>query len=463
MTRLPIAILVASLAVAGCAEVPDSTGVQPVVDASKARLGAAPVWRRGGAEDAAVEARIDALLSKPLSPEGVIEVGLLNSPDIQAAFEDIGIAQGELVQAGLLDNPGLEVSLLAASPQTLYAGTITQNFLSVFTVAARRHFAGEALDRTSYLVASQLVDYAASVRAAYYRLVADRQAAGLNAQVTDATSAAAELAERQRRAGTLNARDQLLHQQLYATTILAQAKAEADLANDREALNRFLGLWGKRAVWSVPDRLPDPPADAVPAAPILEATAIAGRLDLAAARKDVESAADRLGFEQDYRFLQGFGLGFTYERDSDNAHDKGPVLQFTLPIFDQGQGKARVLEATLRQRERLMAKLAIDLRSSVRAAALQLAASEAVLRHYRAVLLPLSEQLVAEQQRFYNGMLVGVYDLLQAKRGQIETGRDYIAALKDYWLTRTELERLVGGPLHGQIASQSNNVGGTAP
>jgi hypothetical protein len=40
-----------------------------------------------------------------------------------------------------------------------------------------------------------------------------------------------------------------------------------------------------------------------------------------------------------------------------------------------------------------------------------------------------------------------VYDLLLAKQAELDTRRGAIGARMDYWLARTELERLTAGPL----------------
>jgi outer membrane protein TolC len=42
-------------------------------------------------------------------------------------------------------------------------------------------------------------------------------------------------------------------------------------------------------------------------------------------------------------------------------------------------------------------------------------------------------------------MLVGVYDLLLAQQGQVQTARDYVAALETFWQAWAELERALGG------------------
>lgn len=434
----------ACLALAGCAQVPPDAGFTQVQQAIADRLGTSVSWNRGTAKDQAVAERIRALLAKPLTADAAAEIALINSPQLQAAFEEIGIAQGDLVQAGLLANPSLELSALAATPQTAYSGTVVEDFLNVFTRAARMQIAGKDLERTSFLVANKVIDYAAEVRAAYYTVVADQQTLALFRQVTDASQAAAELAERQRRAGNISSRDQALQQSLYATTLLQQAQRESELAADRELLNRLLGLWRPEATWMVPDRLPDLPANLLSEAE-LERQAVANRLDLAAARTDVELAADSLGFLRDYRFLQEFGLGFEFDRDADNAHKRGPALRLSLPIFDQRQGQSRALEAELRQKERMLEALAIELRTRVRAAYLRVRTAQASARYYRQTLLPLNEQIVSESQRLYNGMLLGIYDLLLTRQGQINASREYVNALRDFWLARSELERLVGG------------------
>ena len=47
----------------------------------------------------------------------------------------------------------------------------------------------------------------------------------------------------------------------------------------------------------------------------------------------------------------------------------------------------------------------------------------------------------------YNGMLVGNYELFATRSEQIEAEHKAIKALRDYWTTRAELERAVGGRL----------------
>jgi len=59
--------------------------------------------------------------------------------------------------------------------------------------------------------------------------------------------------------------------------------------------------------------------------------------------------------------------------------------------------------------------------------------------------LPLSERFVALTQQEYNFMLRGTFELLLARRDEIEAYRDYIEVVRDYFIARSDLERAAGG------------------
>ena len=57
-------------------------------------------------------------------------------------------------------------------------------------------------------------------------------------------------------------------------------------------------------------------------------------------------------------------------------------------------------------------------------------------------------------QAHYNFMLIGVYDLLQAKKDQIFAQQRHIETLAEYWIRYAELEQAVGGALPVDNATQ---------
>ena len=75
---------------------------------------------------------------------------------------------------------------------------------------------------------------------------------------------------------------------------------------------------------------------------------------------------------------------------------------------------------------------------------------------YQEDLIPIRERIVVETQKHVNYMLLGVFQLLQAKRDEVNAYREYLEALRDYWIAFAELERAVGGNLQISGASAAS-------
>jgi cobalt-zinc-cadmium efflux system outer membrane protein len=60
-----------------------------------------------GPEDADADGFVSGLLAQPLTADAAVQVALLRSRELQAVYEDLGVAQADLVHAGLLRNPDL--------------------------------------------------------------------------------------------------------------------------------------------------------------------------------------------------------------------------------------------------------------------------------------------------------------------------------------------------------------------
>jgi cobalt-zinc-cadmium efflux system outer membrane protein len=85
--------------------------------------------------------------------------------------------------------------------------------------------------------------------------------------------------------------------------------------------------------------------------------------------------------------------------------------------------------------------------SEVALAAQRLHAAQQRFANLRDVIIPLRQRIVEQSQRHYNGMLIGIFELLEAKQDEIRAGEDYVAAQRDYWIARAQLERATGGRL----------------
>jgi cobalt-zinc-cadmium efflux system outer membrane protein len=166
---------------------------------------------------------------------------------------------------------------------------------------------------------------------------------------------------------------------------------------------------------------------------------------VSAARKQAQLFENALSLAKGSRYFGLVQVGVRADKDAEGSVNLGPTLSLELPLFDQRQGLIGRLEAQYRQAERRLAKVAIDARQEVRIAEARLAAGRLMATRYKTTLLPLRQQALSEAELLYNGMQIGLYQLLAAKQAEVEAYRAYIESLRDYWMARADLEMAVGG------------------
>lgn len=458
MTRTLTLGLAAALAVAGCATVPTDAGFADVQRAVADRLGQPVQWRGVTADDAAVDRAVRDVLGRPLTADAAVQVALLNNRTLQAAYEDLGVAQADLVQAGLLKNPvfTFDARLPDRSPERTYLDvSVEDDFIDLLLRPARQRVAVTAFAQAKGRVAAAVLQLAADTRVAFYAHQAAGQDLELQRTVNQAQADSFDAAKRLYQVGNENERTLLGETAQFGRTRLQLSEAEERAAETRERLGDLMGVWGEQAGWTLAGRLADPPADDVdPAA--LEPLAIRQRPDLESARQDLLLQARTLGFTFQYRYVESLSLGPNAERETDGQWRVGPSLSVPVPLFDQGQAAVARGRALLRQSQDRFYAAAVDARSQVRLARTQMFDARARVEFYRREVLPVEQRLVAQTQLHFNGMYVGVFELLQAKRDEIAAGQEYIAALRDYWTARAELERAVGGRLPAALSPASH-------
>ena len=149
-----------------------------------------------------------------------------------------------------------------------------------------------------------------------------------------------------------------------------------------------------------------------------------------------------------FRFLGALEFGVDSERQSDSQTITGPTFAIELPIFNQGQARIARTESALRKTQKKLEALVVEIRSQVRGLSDQLESKRAIARFYKDELLPNQARILNQSLLNYNAMVVGNFELFTAKAEETQTERESIEAAKEYWITRTELERAVGGNLN---------------
>lgn len=456
MSCRPVGVFITLMCIGeliGCASVPKEAGFPDVQKVIGQRMNQRIHWNQDTPEDAAVAELVRSMLLQELTVDNAVQIALLNNRSLQALYEELGIAQADVVQAGLLRNPTFFASFrfmdktIEGHREVNTEFSVDQDLLDLLMLPLRKKVATAQFEQAKQRVSNAVLDLAREVRVAYYTLQADEQMLEMRRTVAQATEAAAEIANRQFEAGTLKQLDADNQQGFYYQAKLDMARTDVQIIADREHLNRLMGVWGTDTTWKLPGRLPALPESEI-TLEHLESLAVSQRMDLAAAGHTVQAIALSLSLTKKFRYFSVFEFGIDTEHDApDRLNLTGPHLSIGLPIFDQRQAAIARLEAQLRQSQQQLSALAIDIRSEVREMRDRLLAVRNIVKYYQDVILPLRQRIVDESQLYYNGMLIGVYELLLAKQNQINAGREYIDALRDYWITRSDLEHAVGGHL----------------
>jgi outer membrane protein, heavy metal efflux system len=130
-------IVIASVALfTGCTTLNLQEPFKDVEQTIFERTGHKVVWDKNSPDDEKVKIRIAEKLKGRLSLHNAIAVSLLNNPSLQAEYSDLGVAQAELVQAGLLANPTFMIERRVSG--RALESDVTQDFLSLFLIHLRQ-------------------------------------------------------------------------------------------------------------------------------------------------------------------------------------------------------------------------------------------------------------------------------------------------------------------------------------
>jgi outer membrane protein TolC len=451
-----LTLLAATATLAGCATFSADSGLGPVQQAATQHLNKDLAWARSSDEQDRIDTRVAELLGAPLSADSAVQLALLNHRGLQAKFHDIGLSEAELVQSTRLPNPGFTFGRFKRGDEREIDRAWHLSLASIIAMPWRREAASQRLAATQAEVASAVLAHAADTRRAWVQAVAAQEGVRYSRQVMRAAEASAELAQRMQQVGNFSALQRAREQAFYADAALGVARAEQAERATREKLTRLLGLWGAQTGFLLPERLPDLPQQARDL-PGVERTAIAQRLDLQAARREAAMLAGERGTTRAERIASGLELGIERNSSNEALTQRGWGVGFEIPLFDWGGAKNAAAEHRWRQAAQRATQTAIDARSEVREAYGAYRNAYDVAKHHREEIVPLRKQVLEQNVLRYNGMLIGVFELLADARLQIASVKNAIDAQRDFWLAEAELDRaLVGKPMPSPMAADAH-------
>lgn len=452
-----------TLGLGGCATFTPDGGMQPVAQGVASAI-SMDTTKITSPEDAAnVQARVQALLKKPLTADAAVQIALINNRGLQVAYNALGVSEAAFVQVSLPPNPVIGVERLATGGELEIERRVIANALALLTLPARSDIAKTQFEAARQKAIEATFRMAAEARRAYYRAVAARQIASFLEQARTSADAAADLMRKLGETGGAKKLDQARASAFYAEVSNQLAEARINVGTEREALTRAMGLWGNDIGYKLPGQLPAMPR--IQTEPQVEVSAVRRRVDLIAARLELDAMAKTLGLTNATRFISALDAGWrgNYERVTEDgvrqsSAPQGFELEIQIPIFDLGEVNVRrSSEMYMQAVNRLMEK-AVNVRSEARAAYLTYRGRYDVAQQFQNKILPLRRTINEQAQLEYNGMLIDVFELLTTARESITTNVAAIAAKRDFFIATVDFQTSIIGGGSGGSGESSPTV-----
>lgn len=377
-------------------------------------------------------------LNRPLSSDDVAAIALWQNTQLQVDLAALGLAQGDLIDAGLLRNPRLDMLFpVGAKPFELLFNVP----VDAFWARPRRVEASQAAyDQLAESLVQNGLNTARDARLAHADLLLAKSREQAGERIATLRSRIVELTNSRLRAGDISELESMAARTEAATVGEQLVRLKHDVLVAVERLRIVLGLSTDRTTIEVSSDAVDstPPPEA---GDLLE-KAMESRPDLRAAEIAITAAAKRAKWER-ARFyvvtaqLSSKGIGT-------NGILTGPGLSAEIPILNRNQGLiARAdadVEAASRQYLNLKQRVAFEV---YEARQLLVQAQELLNQLQQQVLPQLRQAATLAEQQYQEGDVAYLF-VLEQSRGLIDAELRLADAEAAVRKGKAQLERSVG-------------------
>src|SRR5438128_7876345 len=277
-------VLLSALLLSGCASFSPDGGMTAVASFTEETIHKEVTSIRTEEDAQRAGAAVQRLLRRGLTVDTAVQVALLNNRGLQPSYNELALAEAELVGESLPPNPTFSISRISGDGALEIERQVVGDILALATLPFRSEIARQRFQKAQLRAAEETLRLAADVRRAYYRAVAANELVGLLTDAKSTAESTAQLAEKLGQTGSLNKLDQAREQVFYAETTAELATLRQEATSSRERLIRLLGLWDGELGFRLPQKFPVLPRRPL-SLPRIEADAVAHRIDLQIARR----------------------------------------------------------------------------------------------------------------------------------------------------------------------------------
>ncbi|WP_136478830.1 TolC family protein [Pseudomonas sp. DG56-2] len=382
-----------------------------------------------------------AFAQQSISLSEALSTAMEANPDLAAARQEIGIAQGARQQAGLIPNPELSYEIedtdrdssttTVTLAQPLELGGKRSARIEVATVG--QSIAQMALERSVNSLRADVVQ-------AFYAALRAQAGVELANQSLALTERGLRIVDGRVRAGKSSPVEATRAQVQLAEAKLQLRRAQTDKANAYQQLAQVTGS----AVTAF-DRLDAPSLS--PGMPPRSATLLSTLEQTAEMRQalaQIDQSDASLGSEKAQRIPNlTVSVGSQYDRSvREQVNVVG--LSMPLPLFDRNQGN--ILSAARRADQARDQRNAVELRlrSETQTALNQWTTAMQEVESYDKSILPSAQQAVDTATRGFEMGKFGFIEVLDAQRTLIAARSQYLGSLEAATNARAQVERVFG-------------------
>ncbi|MEK9685335.1 MAG: TolC family protein [Rhodospirillaceae bacterium] len=361
--------------------------------------------------------RAKQLLAKEINESKAVELMLTKSPAFQAILFDNWRRGALAAQSGRLANPIFSFERMVKGSETEYGKIITFGLLDLLTLPSRTETAEIQVNRSKISLAADVFAAINEVRLAWLEAVAAEEKFRILQAEFTANTASAELAKRMKQTGNFNTAERIREQLFLSGSTIRLAQAKQRKLVTLENLAQLIGLsLTESKKLKLPTRIPKLPEKPISIDSF--SSQIKTRFDVQLARLDYEVSLKRMGVDEISSYTD-IEFGRRRDRSSDNSavsYKKGFEIELRVPIFDWGNLQRDALQAELLAKHQKYKSALIAAGSDLRRKYIQYRTAFDIARHYQDQVIPMQESLLEEATYNYNGMIIGVFELLSIGR-----------------------------------------------
>ncbi|KPW13743.1 CzcC family cobalt/zinc/cadmium efflux transporter outer membrane protein [Pseudomonas amygdali pv. ulmi] len=370
-----------------------------------------------------------------------LEAAFARNPELAAAQWEIGVAEGDRQQAGLIPNPVVSWEVEDTRRETSTTTVMLSQALELGGKrGARIEAASKGQDAARLELERRGNELRAEVVQAFY--AAARAQAGLDLARQSRTLAerGLQVAEGRVRAGKVSPVEATRAQVQLAETDLLVRRAETLKINSNRELARTTG--SPVASFERLEYADLSPGKLPPSAKLL--TAINQSAELRLAQAQIEQREAALGSERAKRIPDlTVSVGSQYSREeSERVNVVG--LSMPLPLFDRNQGNVLAASRRADQSRDLRNAVELKLRTQTQSALDQWSTAAQEVESFNQVILPAAQRAVDTATRGFEMGKFGFLEVLDAQRTLISARSQYLESLATATEARVAVERIHG-------------------